>query len=294
VKAIKESKHFVYIENQFFVSNCTKVANPVNRLIGALVERISKAIESKQPFRAIFICPLHSSSPLHTKTLQNLTYWQLSSMFKGPNSMMGELKRRFPDVDPENYVTISCLRNWGKFKSGDYSNEMVYIHSKLMIVDDTIVFCSSANVNDRSMQGDRDSEIGVRIVGNEKIDIKMGGESFQVSRIGHELRTKAMARFTGRKQDDPEISDAVLFFDDWRKIAASNQEIYMDVFQVTVETLEDPKDCKIIQDYNHTLKARNVERLQDIQGYVVPYPTKLFEKSYKQPDEHDLLVNFYC
>ena len=80
VKAIKESKHFVYIENQFFVSSSSKVSNPRNKLIGTLVERVAKAIENKEAFRAIFLCPLHSSSPLNTKTLQNLTYWQLSSM----------------------------------------------------------------------------------------------------------------------------------------------------------------------------------------------------------------------
>ena len=82
IRAIKEAKHFVYIENQFFISNCTKVENPKNKLIGALVDRVTKAIENNEPFRAIFLCPLHSSSPLNTKTLQNLTYWQLSSMYK--------------------------------------------------------------------------------------------------------------------------------------------------------------------------------------------------------------------
>ena len=208
--------------------------------------------------------------------------------------MLGVLQKRFPDIDVENYVTILCLKNWGKFKSGIYCNEMVYIHSKLMIVDDSIVFCSSANVNDRSMLGDRDSEIGVKITGNEIIETTMGGETFSVSRIGHDLRKKAMARFSGKKIDDPSIQDPVLFYDEFRKIAASNQEIYIDVFQKTVENLEDPKEAKIISDYNHTLKARNVERLQDIQGYVVPYPKKLFSKSYKQPDENDMLVNFYC
>ena len=37
--------------------------------------------------------------------------------------------------------------------------ELVYIHSKLMIVDDRLVICGSANINDRSMLGSRDSEV---------------------------------------------------------------------------------------------------------------------------------------
>jgi phospholipase D1/2 len=39
--------------------------------------------------------------------------------------------------------------------------EMIYIHSKLMIIDDTSVIIGSANINDRSMIGNRDSELAV-------------------------------------------------------------------------------------------------------------------------------------
>ncbi len=39
--------------------------------------------------------------------------------------------------------------------------EIVYVHSKLMIVDDEFVIIGSANINDRSMRGKRDSEIAV-------------------------------------------------------------------------------------------------------------------------------------
>ena len=37
----------------------------------------------------------------------------------------------------------------------------VYTHSKLMIVDDWCLIVGSANINDRSMLGDRDSEMAV-------------------------------------------------------------------------------------------------------------------------------------
>ena len=40
---------------------------------------------------------------------------------------------------------------------------MIYVHSKMIIVDDKIVIIGSANMNDRSMTGDRDSEIGIVI-----------------------------------------------------------------------------------------------------------------------------------
>lgn len=41
--------------------------------------------------------------------------------------------------------------------------EIIYIHSKLIIVDDRKVILGSANINDRSQHGVRDSELGVLI-----------------------------------------------------------------------------------------------------------------------------------
>ena len=38
---------------------------------------------------------------------------------------------------------------------------MVYVHSKLMVVDDEYVIVGSANINQRSLDGDRDSELAV-------------------------------------------------------------------------------------------------------------------------------------
>lgn len=41
--------------------------------------------------------------------------------------------------------------------------EIIYIHSKLMIVDDRVVLIGSANINDRSLLGSRDTELAVVI-----------------------------------------------------------------------------------------------------------------------------------
>lgn len=41
--------------------------------------------------------------------------------------------------------------------------EIIYIHSKMMIIDDTIALIGSANINDRSLKGTRDTELAVVI-----------------------------------------------------------------------------------------------------------------------------------
>lgn len=44
---------------------------------------------------------------------------------------------------------------------------MIYIHSKIMIVDDKKMIIGSANINDRSMLGKRDSELALLIEDKE-------------------------------------------------------------------------------------------------------------------------------
>ena len=41
--------------------------------------------------------------------------------------------------------------------------EILYIHSKLIIIDEDRLLIGSANINDRSLLGDRDSEIAVLV-----------------------------------------------------------------------------------------------------------------------------------
>jgi phospholipase D1/2 len=49
-------------------------------------------------------------------------------------------------------------------------SKICYIHSKLMIVDDRRVICGSANLNDRSQNGDHDSEIAVLIEDQDMVE----------------------------------------------------------------------------------------------------------------------------
>jgi len=57
-----------------------------------------------------------------------------------------------------------------------YVSEIVYIHSKLMIVDDRKVIMGSANLNDRSQKGNGDSEIALVVEDTDMIDSRMDSE----------------------------------------------------------------------------------------------------------------------
>lgn len=72
------------------------------------------------------------------------------------------------------------MRNHGVLE-GIPVTELIYVHSKLLIVDDDIALIGSANINDRSMCGDRDSELAVVIEQEKKIISKFGDKKKKIS-----------------------------------------------------------------------------------------------------------------
>lgn len=80
--------------------------------------------------------------------------------------------------NPKEYLTFFCLGNREVKTSGEYTPAeqpepdtdysraqearrfMIYVHTKMMIVDEYIII-GSANINQRSMDGARDSEIAM-------------------------------------------------------------------------------------------------------------------------------------
>lgn len=79
----------------------------------------------------------------------------------GKDAILSRLQEAGID-DPSEYITFYGLRNHSTL-NGEPITELVYVHSKIMIVDDKMLICGSANINDRSLIGRRDSEIAVLI-----------------------------------------------------------------------------------------------------------------------------------
>ncbi|CAN8102587.1 unnamed protein product [Discula destructiva] len=75
-----------------------------------------------------------------------------------------------------------------------YVSEELYIHTKVLIADDRLVICGSANLNDRSQLGTHDSEIAVVIEDPTPVEMEMGGQAFTGSKFATSLR-----RFLFRK-----------------------------------------------------------------------------------------------
>ncbi|CAJ2662270.1 unnamed protein product [Trifolium pratense] len=82
-------------------------------------------------------------------------HWQYRTICRGPHSILHELL----GSRVHDYISFYGLRNYGRLSDGGpVATSQVYVHSKIMIIDDCISLIGSANINDRSLLGSRDSE----------------------------------------------------------------------------------------------------------------------------------------
>lgn len=123
--------------------------------------------------------PLHPEGAYSTATPRIVGLWT----FRTIQSMSVALKKRCPGVELKNYMTFHCLLKHVVHNNVPYLN-MIYVHSKLLMADDRMAICGSANINDRSMLGDRDSEIAVYLLSCDDHTITMNGQAgFKCSKM---------------------------------------------------------------------------------------------------------------
>jgi phospholipase D1/2 len=199
---IKESDHFVYIENQFFVSSTVIEATTIHNKIGdALVERAIRAHENGEHWQACLVIPLmpgfqNSVDSQDGTSVRLIMTCQYRSICRGEHSIFGRL--RAAGIDPEDYIRFYSLRQWGKIGPRKcLTTEQLYIHAKCMIVDDRSAIIGSANINERSMLGSRDSEVAAIVTDACMIPSYMGGQPYEVGEFPHTLRKRLMREHLG-------------------------------------------------------------------------------------------------
>ena len=294
---IENSKHYIFIENQFFISKSytdeekkkkninefSKDELVKNEISLYIRRRIEKAYENNENFKVFVFIPLISAYPGNIDVNQGLQLI-LKHMYKTINrnnglSLIELLEKKMGDKW-KNYIHFFSLRTHGIIKNIP-KTEMIYIHSKLLIVDDTKVLISSANLNDRSMLGDRDSEFGV-IIEEEKHDkYKMNGnKNYKAAKNAVELRKKLMAEHLGVDENDPILEDPVdnKLFEFMISRAKNNTQIYHDIFKcypddeyTTFDLI--PKAGNINDDeWSNVLLNKYMRKKDQIVGHIVEFP----------------------
>lgn len=239
IDAISNAERYIYIENQFFITLASVEGNVVKNRIGeTLVKRIIRAYREGSVFRVFVVMPLlpgfegEVGGPTGT-ALRAITHWNYASISRGKYAIINRLLEAGIE-DPSEYITFHGLRNHS-ILNGTMVTELIYVHSKLMIVDDSTVICGSANINDRSMIATRDSEIAVIIHDEEFEEGRMNGMSFSCGKYGGSLRRRLFKEHLGllNSEEDIDLGDPVkksFYRDIWRARSSLNTEMFEKVF----------------------------------------------------------------
>ncbi|KAK9776773.1 hypothetical protein AB5N19_10651 [Seiridium cardinale] len=124
IDAIGNAQHFVYIENQFFITATCEEQHPVKNKIGAaIVDRILRAHNAREEFRVIVLMPavpafagdLHSDGALGTRAIMEFQY---NSINRGGHSIIETIRQRGVE-DPGRYIRFYNLRNYDRINNSE-------------------------------------------------------------------------------------------------------------------------------------------------------------------------------
>jgi phospholipase D1/2 len=293
---INTSKHYIYIENQFFISNIDDNSVVKNEIAQCLYERIMRAWHKKENFKVYIFLPL---IPGYEGQYGKPSGVLLHAITHFNNASINGLIRKLTDslIDPSTYLCFFGLRTWGEM-NGRLVTELIYVHSKLIIVDDEACIIGSANINDRSLLGNRDSEIALLVRDTQYVNGVMNKKACQVGRFSSTLRKRLFREFLGDYPTQSPASNHSLpttldindpcseefYKKNLLKHAKHNTKIYDKVFRVIpCDHVQNFEQLKVYQkgkclNQQNAIEAKS--ELSTIKGYIVLYPKKFlcFEK----------------
>jgi phosphatidylserine/phosphatidylglycerophosphate/cardiolipin synthase-like enzyme len=186
LQAIKMAQYYIYIEDQYFFSS-------------EISDALQKALANKPDLRVIVLVaqdPKADKGHIH----ENYYHGRVCDSLKANN--------RFAVYD-----LVSTIKK----------PEQIYVHAKLMIVDDVWVEIGSMNCNRRSMT--HDMEAAIAVVDSETQEVEWGDNKakYMVCKFAHELRLRLWAEHLGMSStEDSAIQDPHKGFDEWKNRTESN------------------------------------------------------------------------
>ncbi|XP_031604633.1 phospholipase D1 isoform X1 [Oreochromis aureus] len=288
VHVIKNSQHFIYIENQFFIS-CADNKYVFNQIGDAIAERIIRAYREGKKYRVYVVTPLLPGFEGDINTgggsaIQAVMHFNYRTMNRGDHSIISQLKREMGD-NWINYISIAGLRTHTDLE-GKLVTELIYVHSKMLIADDNTVIIGSANINDRSMLGKRDSEVAVIVEDSEMVDSVMDGEPYKAGKYALQLRLECFKTILGTYTDPTiDVSDPIsdhFYKEVWMSTSARNASIYQRVFRCLPSS--DVRNIMELEGYlakaglDKEDPARAQEELKKIRGFLVQFPLQFLSE----------------
>jgi phospholipase D1/2 len=186
IQAIRRAKRFLYIENQYFLGSShawdssIKDDSAVQLIPLEIALKIVSKIHAGEPFSVYIVNPLWPHGSPTSTSGQDICLWHRKTL----EMMYGMIAKALKDTNrlnenPTDYLGFFSLGNREAPEPNEYVPEqrpkkgtnyqmsqdnrrfMIYCHAKMMVVDDEYVIIGSANINQRSMDGGRDTEISM-------------------------------------------------------------------------------------------------------------------------------------
>jgi phospholipase D1/2 len=121
IETIRDSKHFVYIENQFFITATGDQQKPIKNQVGAaIVERIIRAARNGEKYKMMVMMPsvpafagdLQSDDALGTRAIMEFQY---DSINRGGHSIYEEIAKA--GFNPMDYIRFYNLRSYDRINA---------------------------------------------------------------------------------------------------------------------------------------------------------------------------------
>lgn len=170
IEIIKKAKHFVYIENQFFITATGEHQNPIHNRIGeAIVDACVRAGQENRKFRVIIVIPavpgfagdLRENEAAGTRAIMD---YQYKSICRGEHSIMERIK--IQGVDPTNHIFVFNLRSYDRLnktpsvKKQEESSGVKYQEVQRAEAEEIM----GEGIHGRAdVEGERDSHMGSRL-----------------------------------------------------------------------------------------------------------------------------------
>lgn len=180
IHQIRRSVSFCYLENQYFLgsSHMWKGSNQRGGFAAHLVhielaEKIVAKIHAGERYMAYVCVPMYPEGPPDSAAVQEILSHQRKSVMVITRAIAKAIKETGNGAQITDYFNLFCLVNresaeGGAGDGGTTPKEqllsqtrrfMIYNHSKFGCFDDTVNIIGSANINGRSLDGSRDTEI---------------------------------------------------------------------------------------------------------------------------------------
>ncbi|KAL0487786.1 phospholipase D1/2 [Acrasis kona] len=273
IHAINNSKDYIYIESQYFIGG-SKMWNASTSMFGKLIankrdvapnmipitisNRIVRAIENNESLRVYIIIPFHpegSSTPendFSVSKIMHLQFLTIQSIYKQIGKALSDNN---VDRRPTDYLFVGCLGKVERRPIFDVMvKNMIYVHSKLMIIDDEFIMIGSANLNERSLSGQRDGEVCIG--------------AYETDQDASQLENFRYSLFKEHFGDQIDLSDP------------SSLQCINDIEELAIRNRINYKNSKIFSDNSHIMAhAFNVtdsgdvipELLDDVDGYMMSF-----------------------